>query len=75
MTTIQTAFRLPAHLIERIDAYAARISAQLHIDITRTDAVTMLLQSALKEEPPAKQPMLPNVSAKPKARKKTNVKR
>lgn len=75
MMTTQTAFRLPSELVERVDAYAARMKQQLHIDITRTDAVTMLLQAALKAEhvPTPKQPTLPHVDPKP--RKKTNVKR
>lgn len=75
MMTTQTAFRLPTELVERVDAYATRVGQHLHISLNRTDAVTMLLQAALKAEnvTAPKQPTLPHVDAKP--RKKTNVKR
>lgn len=76
-TTTQTAFRIPNEMLERVDAYAARMGSKLHITITRTDAFLMLLQSGLHHADVAtpKQPMLPNVNVKPKPPKKTNVKR
>jgi predicted DNA-binding protein len=48
--TLQTAFRLPVSLLERLDAYADRLRAeQPGINITRADVVRLLLSRALSE--------------------------
>lgn len=49
MSTQQTAFRLPEEVIERIDAFAARLTSQTHVQVTRTDAVRILLRVGLDE--------------------------
>jgi hypothetical protein len=43
----QVGFRLPADLVERIDAYATARAQELGLDVTRTDATRMLLAAAL----------------------------
>jgi hypothetical protein len=49
--TIQVAFRLPENLLERIDAYARRLSeAAPGLTITRADAARMLMTKALDAE-------------------------
>ena len=51
--TIQVAFRLPEELLERIDAYADRLSkATPGLTITRADAARMLLTQALDAAEP-----------------------
>ena len=46
--TTQLAFRLPASLVARVDAYAKRLNAATPgLDVTRTDAVRALLTQAL----------------------------
>jgi hypothetical protein len=46
--TVQLAFRLPAVLVARVDAYVKRLnSATPGLDVTRTDAVRALLTQAL----------------------------
>ena len=48
--TQQTAFRLPTSLLDRLDAYAARLRAeQPGIAISRADVVRLLLSRALDE--------------------------
>lgn len=49
--TRQVAFRFPAELVARIDAFAARIADQNPgLEITRADAVRVLLEKALRSE-------------------------
>ena len=43
------AVRLPAELLERIDRYAARLEAELHLSVSRTDALRRLLTLALAD--------------------------
>jgi Arc/MetJ-type ribon-helix-helix transcriptional regulator len=40
--------RLPAELLERIDRYAARLEAELHLSVSRSDALRSLLTLALE---------------------------
>lgn len=47
--TQQTAFRLPTSLINRLDTYAARLSAVHGLPVTRADAVRLLLTRGLDE--------------------------
>ncbi|MEY4550654.1 MAG: hypothetical protein RL685_6849 [Pseudomonadota bacterium] len=48
--TQQTAFRLPTELLARLDAYAARLRfEQPGVNVTRADAVRLLLTRALDE--------------------------
>ena len=54
--TKQTAFRLPEGLVERIDAYAETLMAATPgLNVSRADAVRMLLLRALDEVAPVKQ--------------------
>ena len=43
------AVRLPAELLERIDRYAARLEAELHLSVSRSDALRRLLSLALED--------------------------
>lgn len=43
------AVRLPAELLERIDRYAARLEAELHLSVSRSDALRRLLTQALED--------------------------
>lgn len=53
--TQQVAFRLPAPLVARLDAHAAKMSAeQPGMTFTRADAVRTLLTRALDAEAPPK---------------------
>jgi hypothetical protein len=46
--TVQVGFRLPADLVKRIDAYAARLSSENPgLEVTRALAVKALLTQAL----------------------------
>jgi len=45
-------FRLPRELLERVDAYAARVSASAGVPVSRAAAVTKLLTIALEVEDP-----------------------
>jgi predicted DNA-binding protein len=47
--TTQTAFRLPAELLARLDKYAKRLSELDGMTYTRTDIVRRLLTRALNE--------------------------
>jgi predicted DNA-binding protein len=47
--TMQTAFRLPAELLARLDKYAKRLSELDGMTYTRTDVVRRLLTRALNE--------------------------
>ncbi len=50
--TVQCAFRLPASLVERLDAYAETMGAdQPGLTFTRADAVRTLLTRALDSVP------------------------
>ena len=40
--------RLPAELLERIDCYASRLEAELHLSVSRSDALHRLLTLALE---------------------------
>lgn len=46
--TAQTV-RLPAELQERIDRYAARLEGELHLSVSRSDALCRLLTLALED--------------------------
>jgi predicted DNA-binding protein len=51
MATRQTAFRLPEDLLERLDAYAAKLTRELPgLQVNRADAVRRLLEMALERE-------------------------
>ena len=41
--------RLPAELLERIDRYAARLEGELHLSVSRSDALCRLLTLALED--------------------------
>ena len=43
------AVRLPQDLLERIDRYAARLEAELHLSVSRSDALRRLLSLALED--------------------------
>lgn len=43
------AVRLPAELLERIDRYAVRLEAELHLSVSRSDALRRLLTLALED--------------------------
>ena len=43
------AVRLPPELLERIDRYAARLEAELHLSVSRSDALRRLLTLALED--------------------------
>jgi antitoxin component of MazEF toxin-antitoxin module len=43
------AVRLPAELLERIDLYAARLEGELHLSVSRSDALRRLLTLALED--------------------------
>jgi hypothetical protein len=43
------AVRLPAELLERIVRYAARLEAELHLTVSRSDALRRLLTLALED--------------------------
>jgi antitoxin component of MazEF toxin-antitoxin module len=43
------AVRLPAELLERIDRYAARLEAELHLSVSRSDALRRLPTLALDD--------------------------
>ena len=43
------AVRLPAELLERIDRYAARLEGELHLSVSRSDALQRLLTLALED--------------------------
>jgi len=47
---IQTAFRLPVGLIKRVDRHARRLSERTGLNVTRADAVRVLLDTALSVE-------------------------
>ena len=40
---------LPQELLERIDRYAARLEGELHLSVSRTDALRRLLTLALED--------------------------
>ena len=41
--------RLPPELLERIDRYAAHLEAELHLSVSRSDALRRLLTLALED--------------------------
>ncbi len=41
--------RLPAELLERIDRYAARLEGELHLSVSRSDALCRLHTLALED--------------------------
>ncbi|MBM5796770.1 MAG: hypothetical protein FJ060_01145 [Cyanobacteria bacterium K_Offshore_0m_m2_072] len=43
------AVRLPQDLLERIDRYASRLEAELHLSVSRSDALRRLLILALED--------------------------
>jgi len=43
------AVRLPGELLERIDRYAARLEGELHLSVSRSDALRRLLTLALED--------------------------
>ena len=43
------ALRLPQDLLERIDRYAARLEGELHLSVSRSDALRRLLTLALED--------------------------
>lgn len=43
------AIRLPPELLERIDRYAAYLEAELHLSVSRSDALRRLLTLALED--------------------------
>ena len=43
------AVRLPPELLERIDRYAVRLEAELHLSVSRSDALRRLLTLALED--------------------------
>ncbi len=43
------AVRLPKELLERIDRYAARLEGELHLSVSRSDALRRLLTLALED--------------------------
>ena len=43
------AVRLPQDLLERIDRYAARLEGELHLSVSRSDALRRLLSLALED--------------------------
>ena len=43
------AVRLPQELLERIDRYAARLEGELHLSVSRSDALRRLLTLALDD--------------------------
>jgi Arc/MetJ-type ribon-helix-helix transcriptional regulator len=43
------AVRLPPELLERIDRYAARLEGELHLSVSRSDALRRLLTLALED--------------------------
>jgi len=43
------ALRLPQDLLERIDRYAARLESELHLSVSRSDALRRLLTLALED--------------------------
>jgi Arc/MetJ-type ribon-helix-helix transcriptional regulator len=43
------AVRLPQELIDRIDRYAARLEGELHLSVSRSDALRRLLTLALED--------------------------
>jgi hypothetical protein len=43
------ALRLPQELLERIDRYAARLEGELHLSVSRSDALRRLLTLALED--------------------------
>jgi hypothetical protein len=43
------AVRLPPELLERIDRYAVRLEAELHLSVSRSDALRRLLTLALDD--------------------------
>lgn len=43
------AIRLPQDLLERIDRYAARLEQDLHLSVSRSDALRRLLTLALED--------------------------
>ena len=43
------AARLPQELLERIDRYAARLEGELHLSVSRSDALRRLLTLALED--------------------------
>jgi hypothetical protein len=44
---VQIVARLPADLIERVDAYAERLGEELSITVSRNDAIRKLLEEGL----------------------------
>ncbi|MFN2547654.1 MAG: hypothetical protein ABR567_09500 [Myxococcales bacterium] len=53
MTNTPTAaFRLPEQMLERLDLYAQRLSAETGLTVTRTDVVRKLLNEALDRVQP-----------------------
>jgi Arc/MetJ-type ribon-helix-helix transcriptional regulator len=43
------AVRLPQELLDRIDRYAARLEGELHLSVSRSDALRRLLTLALED--------------------------
>jgi predicted DNA-binding protein len=43
------AIRLPPELLQRIDRYAAHLEAELHLSVSRSDALRRLLTLALED--------------------------
>lgn len=41
--------RLPDELLERVDAYAARLESEIHISVSRSDAIRRLLVLGLED--------------------------
>ena len=46
---VPQAVRLPQELLERIDRYAARLEGELHLSVSRSDALRRLLTLALED--------------------------
>jgi hypothetical protein len=53
--TVQMTFRLPADLVDRLDAHAERLKDATGVDITRTDVVKLAIARGLEvlERPPS----------------------
>ncbi|MDD5035840.1 MAG: hypothetical protein PHE55_13900 [Methylococcaceae bacterium] len=41
--------RLPNELLERVDAYAAQLESEIHINVSRSDAIRRLLVLGLED--------------------------
>ena len=48
-TKTPQAIRLPDELLDRVDAYAARLESEIHISVSRSDAIRRLLVLGLED--------------------------